>query len=168
MILTFAAVGAVAAALAELSIGPYLSIGGGHPHFVLVFSIVWTIVGGFDGGLVWAFVGGLALDFLAPRPLGSTAFALLIVVGLGALIGRMMGQLRLRFVAPVVAVMLLSPAYSLTSALVRGALTGPINLQSPIATLLPGVIVDAVIAAVLGPLAIALRARLVEQERLDW
>jgi rod shape-determining protein MreD len=168
MILTFAAVGAVVAALFETSIGPYLSVGGGHPHFVLVFTIVWTVVAGIDGGLVWAFVGGLALDFLAPRPLGSSAFVLLVIVAIAALIARVLMQLRLRFFAPVVAVAILSPLYSLTLVVVDAALTGPLDLKSPIAVLAPGVVLDAIAAAVLGPLAMAFRTRLTEQERLDW
>src|SRR4051794_21512862 len=109
MIPTLAAVAAVTVALLELSVGPHLNVGGGGPHFVLVVAIVWTVIAGIDGGLVWAFVGGLALDFLAPRPLGSSAFVLLAAVGLAALISGLLGPLRMRYFAPAVVIALLSP-----------------------------------------------------------
>ena len=40
MTLLLAAVGATGAALFELTVGPYLRIGGAQPHFVLVLGIV--------------------------------------------------------------------------------------------------------------------------------
>jgi hypothetical protein len=67
----------VVAALAEFTIVPYLKTEA-TPHPVLVFGVIWAIAGGLEAGLVWAFVGGLALDILGPRPLGSSAFSLLI------------------------------------------------------------------------------------------
>lgn len=168
MTLTLAAVGAVVAAVLEVSIGPYLTIGGGHPHLVLVIATVWTIVAGLDGGLVWAFVGGLTLDFLTPRPLGATAFVLLLVVGGAVVIGRALAQVRLRGLAPIAAVLLLSPLYSLLLLVVYGALAGPLDVGNPLTPLLPGIAWDTVLAAVLGPLALAIRTRVSEQERLDW
>ena len=81
MTLLLAAVGAVVTALIELTVTPYLRIGSAHPHPVLVLAVIVTIAIGLEAGLVWAFVGGLALDVLAQRPLGSTAFALLLCVG---------------------------------------------------------------------------------------
>jgi rod shape-determining protein MreD len=168
MTLTLAAVGSVVAALIELSIGPFLEIGGGRPHFVFVFAVVWTVVAGFDGGLVWAFVGGLALDLLAPRPLGSTAFALLLMVGAAAIIARFVNQMRLRFLAPIIVVAALSPAYSLLVLVIYGALTGPLHVGNPLGPLVPGIVLDLGLAAVLGPLGLALKGRFTEQERLDW
>ena len=37
---------------------------GSQPHLVLVLGIIVTVAIGLDAGLVWAFVGGLALDVL--------------------------------------------------------------------------------------------------------
>ena len=81
MTLLLAAVGATVTALLELTVGPYLRIGTAEPHLVLVLGIVVTVPIGLEAGLVWAFVGGLVLDVLAQRPLGSTSFALLLCVG---------------------------------------------------------------------------------------
>ena len=88
MTLLLAAVGAVVTALIELTVVPYLRIGSAQPHPVLVLAVIVTIAIGVEAGLVWAFVGGLALDVLAQRPLGSTAFALLLCVGATAILSR--------------------------------------------------------------------------------
>src|SRR5260221_14291342 len=81
MTLLLAAVGATVTALLELTIGPYLRVGIAEPHLVLVVGIIVTLALDIEAGLVWAFVGGLVLDVLAERPLGSSAFALLVCIG---------------------------------------------------------------------------------------
>ena len=90
MTLLLAAVGATMTALVELTVGPYLRFGTAQPHLVLVLGIVVTVAIGLEAGLVWAFVGGLVLDVLAQRPLGSTAFALLLCMGVTAVLGRLL------------------------------------------------------------------------------
>ena len=167
MTLLLAAVGAVVTALLELTVGPYLRIGDAQPQLVLVFGVIVTIAVGFEAGLVWAFVGGLALDVLAPRPLGSTAFALLVCVGGASVLARSFA--RLRPIVPIGAVFILSIGYSLILYVTFGALgEQPLPIDDPIATVLPTAIYDAVLAALVGPLAIAVHDRRVEQERVDW
>ena len=77
MTLLVAAIAATVTAIVELTITQYLRVGDAQPHLVFVLAVVWTVAVGLDSGLVWAFVGGIALDTLSQRPLGSTAFALL-------------------------------------------------------------------------------------------
>lgn len=166
MTLTLAAVGAVVAGILELTLWPYLAIGDAHPHLVLVYVVILAVVLGLDAGITAAFVGGLAIDFLAPRPLGTTSFALLVCAGLAVLMARLLVQIR--YIAPVIIVFLLSFAYSIIVAGLYDALGGSAALVDPIRTLLPGAVYDAVIAALIGPLAVALRARRLEQERVDW
>lgn len=166
MTLTSIAVGAVVGAVLELSLWPYLQVSGAHPHIVFIYVVVVGMVLGLDAGLTGAFVGGLALDLLAPRPLGSTAFALLVCAGAAVVLARLLVQLR--YVAPILAVFLLSFVYSLTVILLYSALSGPVSMPDPLATLLPGAVYDAVLATAVAPLAVALRARRLEQERVDW
>src|SRR5450759_254099 len=78
----FAAVGAGVAALLESTIVSRYQIVGAQLQMSLVFVIAATIVFGFEEGIVWAFVGGLCLDFFAMRPLGSSVFELLVAVAL--------------------------------------------------------------------------------------
>jgi rod shape-determining protein MreD len=165
MTLLLAAVGATVMALLELTVGSYLRIGTGQPHIVLVVGIVVTVGVGLESGLVWAFIGGLVLDVLAQRPLGSTGFALLLCVGVTALLGRLFS--RLRPLIPILATLILSLPYSMTLFVALNALRTPIPVADPIAVLLPGLAYDTFIAALIGPIAISIHDRRTESERLD-
>jgi rod shape-determining protein MreD len=166
MSLFVAAIGATVTAIVELTVGPYVRVGDAQPHLVFVFAVVWTIAVGLESGLVWAFVGGIALDVLAQRPLGTTSFALIIVVGLAAAIARLFIRFRPLVVVPAVAV--LSLVYSMILFLLLGALGSSAAAHDPVATLLPGVGYDAIVAILVGPLAVAVHDRYVEEERVDW
>ena len=166
MSLTLAAVGAVVAALLNLTIAPYLQLNGAQPDFVLICAVVWTVVAGLEGGLIWAFIGGLMIDFLAPRPLGSTAFTLLICVGGAALMARAMIQFK--YIVPILAVLLFSGLNGFLFLLVYGALRGPIPTADPLSLIVPAALYDAAIATFIGPAAVALMTRRQDRERLGW
>jgi len=166
MTLLLAAVGATVTALLELTVGPYLRIGLAEPHLVLVLGIVVTVAIGLEAGLAWAFVGGLVLDVLAQRPLGSTAFALLLCAGATSVLGRLIS--RLRPIVPILATALLSLTYSMILYAAFTSLRSPIPVTDPVAILLPGAAFDTVLAALIGPLAISIHDRRTETERMDW
>jgi rod shape-determining protein MreD len=166
MTLLLAAVGATVAALFELTVTTYLRVGGVQPHLVLVLAIVITIAVGLDAGLVWAFVGGLALDVLAQRPLGSTAFALLLCVGGASIFGRAFS--RLRPVAPVIATFVLSIVYSMTLFALFSALRAPLPVADPLSIIVPAAVYDVVLATLIGPLAVSIHDHRVQTERVDW
>jgi rod shape-determining protein MreD len=166
MSLFVAAIGATVTAIVELTVGPYIRVGDAQPHLVFVFAVVWTFAIGLESGLVWAFVGGIALDVLAQRPLGTSSFALIIVVGLAGAIARLFYRWRPLVVVPAVAV--LSLVYSMTLFLLLGALGSSTAVQNPVAALLPSVGYDAIVGILVGPLAIAVHDRYVEEERVDW
>jgi rod shape-determining protein MreD len=166
MTLLLAAVGAVVTALIELTVTPYLRIGSAQPHPVLVLGVIVAIAVGLEAGLAWAFVGGLALDVLAQRPLGSTAFALLLCVGGASILARSL--VRLRPIVPIFAVLVLSIGYSMILFAIFRALGPAPPTSDPLVTVLPGAVYDAVLAAVIGPLTVAVHDRRLEQERVDW
>jgi rod shape-determining protein MreD len=166
MTLLLAAVGAVVTALIELTVTPYLRIGSAQPHPVLVLGVIVAIAVGIEAGLAWAFVGGLALDVLAQRPLGSTAFALLLCVGGASILARSL--VRLRPIVPIFAVLVLSIGYSMILFAVFRALGPAPPISDPLMAVLPGAIYDAILAAVIGPLTVAVHDRRLEQERVDW
>jgi rod shape-determining protein MreD len=166
MTLLLAAVGAVVTALIELTVTPYLRIGSAQPHPVLVIGVIVAIAVGLEAGLAWAFVGGLALDVLAQRPLGSSAFAVLLCIGGASILARSL--VRLRPIVPIFAVFLLSIAYSMILFGIFGALGTPPPAPDPFLAVLPGAIYDAVLAAFIGPLTVAVHDRRIEQERVDW
>ncbi|HZC32251.1 MAG TPA: rod shape-determining protein MreD [Candidatus Bathyarchaeia archaeon] len=164
MTLLVAAIAATVAAIVELTVTPYLRVGDAQPHLVFVLAVVWTVAVGVDSGLVWAFVGGLVLDTLAQRPLGTTAFALLVVVGATAVLGRTLA--RIRPVVAIIATLLLSLVYSMTLILLFSVLRPPLALSDPLRIVAPGVLYDVIVAAVLGPLAVSLRDRFTDEERV--
>ena len=166
MSLLFAAIGAVIAAVAEVTLGLYVAVGSATSHPVLVGGVIWTIAAGIDRGITWAFVGGLALDSLLGRPLGVSSFALLVAVGGATLIAQPFPRLRL--VAPIVAVPLMSVVYSsvllgLTAAVQQSSL-----VTDPLALLAPGALYDSVLGLFIGPLVVSFHDRRSVTERLDW
>jgi rod shape-determining protein MreD len=166
MTLLLAAVGATVTALLELSVGPYLRVATSQPHLVLVLGVIVTIAIGFEAGLAWGFIGGLALDVLAQRPLGSTAFALLLCVGCASIMARLIA--RLRTALPIPATFLLSLLYSMTLFVAFNALRATIPVADPAAAIVPGAVYDAVLAALIGPLAVTIHDRRADVERVDW
>lgn len=166
MTLLLAAVGATVAALFEVTVTTYLRIGDAQPHLVLVLGVVVTIAVGLETGLVWAFIGGLALDVLLQRPLGSSPFALVLCVGAASVLGHVLA--RLRPLAPIVAAFVLSLGYSMVLLVVTSALRTPPPTTDPVSVVLPGAIYDAVIAGLIGPLAISIRDHRLQAERVDW
>ncbi|MBI3747805.1 MAG: rod shape-determining protein MreD [Chloroflexi bacterium] len=166
MTLLLAAVGATVTALLELTIGPYLRVGTAEPQLVLVIGIVVTVALNLEAGLVWAFVGGLVLDVLAQRPLGSSAFALLLSLGLACLLGHWFA--RLRQIVPIPAAFILGVLYSMTLLLAFNALAAPVLVSDPLGRVIPSAIYDVVIATLTGPLAISIHDRRTDLERVDW
>lgn len=161
-----AVVGAVATSLLNLTIAPLLRIGDAQPDFVLIGAVVWTVANGIEGALAWAFIGGLMIDFLSPRPLGSTAFTLLLCVGGALLLAQL--TLRFRLLIPVVAVFLFSVVNALLFLVVYGALRGPILAADPLSAVLPAAVYNGIVAAIVGPLTVAVISRRESRERLDW
>jgi rod shape-determining protein MreD len=151
-----AAAVAVVAALFELTVVPHLSVNGAHPHLVLVLGVIWTVAAGAENGLVWAFVGGLALDVLAPRPLGATAVALLLALGGVSLATRPLTRVR-----PVAAILLTPVASVVTSIalLIALGVVGTPAAADAIPPLIPGVVYDTALAALLGPMVVVLHDR---------
>jgi rod shape-determining protein MreD len=166
MSLFVAAIGATVTAIFELTVGPYLRVGNAQPHLVFILAIIWVVAFGLESGLVWAFVGGLALDVLAQRPLGVSSFALIVSVGIAASITRPFIRIRPLVVAPAVA--LLSLVYSMTLFILLRALGTSVASNDPVTTLVPGVVYDAVFAVIVGPLAVAIHDRYMAEERADW
>jgi rod shape-determining protein MreD len=161
-----AAIGATVVALLEATLAQSIKVGDAGPHPVLVGGVIWTIAAGIDRGITWAFVGGLVLDSLLGRSLGTSAFALLLAVGAAALIARPFPRLRL--VVPIIAVPILSFGYSVVIVALTSATQPGVAAGDPVPLLLPGALYDGIIGMFLGPLVIALHGRRAAPERVDW
>jgi hypothetical protein len=74
----------------------------------------------------------------------------------------------MRPIVVVPAVAILSLVYSMILFVLQGALGSPLATANPVAALVPGVVYDAVVAVIVGPLAVALHDRYSDAERVDW
>jgi rod shape-determining protein MreD len=167
MTLLLSAIGATVVAVLDVTLaGRYLTIGTATPHLVLVLGVIWSIAAGIEAGIAWAFVGGLILDALLGRPLGASAFALLVAVGGAQLVAQPLN--RIRIIAPIVAVPLLSLAYSMLILVLGSTGQGAGTVDDPLGLFLPGVFYDGVLGVFLGPLIVNAHDRRVAVERVDW
>jgi rod shape-determining protein MreD len=161
----FAAVGAGIAALLEATTASRYQLAGSQLQILLVFAVAVTVVFGFEEGMSWAFVGGLMADFLTLRPLGSTVFELLVVVGVTDLSVPLLS--RARYPGCIGAVFVLTPIYLVVSDMVSALLQPPaptLHLDS----LVIAALVNSVVAALAAPLVIGLRRRAEQRERVLW
>lgn len=166
MSLLFAAIGATATALVEATLGPYLAVEHAQPHPVLVIGVIWTIAAGLERGITFAFVGGLVLDSLLGRPLGVSAFALLVAAGIAAAMAQPFP--RLRVLVPILAVPVLSLMYSLLAFALRAAAEPGVAVADPIGLFLPDTLYDGLLGVLIGPLAISIHDRRAVPERAEW
>jgi rod shape-determining protein MreD len=70
----------------QATLMPELSIAGGTPDLVLLVVLGWSLMAGYEQGLLWAVVGGILQDLISAVPVGTTSLALVLVVSLAALI----------------------------------------------------------------------------------
>ena len=167
MSLLLSAIGATVAAVLDVSLSSrYLTIGNAGPHLVLVLGVIWSIAAGMERGIAWGFIGGLVLDALLGRPLGASAFALLVAVGGAQLISQPL--VRLRLLAPVVAVPVLSVVYSMLIVVLTSTSQPGTGLGDPGGLFLPSAAYDGVLGILLGPLIVSVHDRRLAVERVDW
>jgi rod shape-determining protein MreD len=161
------AVGAVVAAILEVSVLAQLQLAGIRPDLVLAVGIGVAMTMGFDAAIVWAFVGGLLLDVMLPeRPIGSTTLAMLISVGVALLVARVVESPRLLIIG--------ATAFAITF-LYEGLLTAILALAAGIDIGGLSVASWALVAFVSGLIAVtaawvirSLLLRFGTFERVDW
>ena len=171
MSLVLAAVGAAVAALIQSSILPFTAAGGAGLDLVLVLAVVWTMMVGLEGGLIWAFLGGLIIDVLLMRPLGLTSFVLLLAVGAAWLVGRVSPRSSYAMYPIVVATAAITAGIvsGLTIVLI-GALRGLPPGVGPLSQAVPTGLLAGLAAAVIAPVPILIQRRRFgdDTERVDW
>ena len=168
MSLVLAAVGAAVAALIQSSILPFTAAGGAGLDLVLVLAVVWTMTVGLEGGLIWAFLGGLIIDVLLMRPLGLTAFVLLLAVGAAWLVGRVSPRAFYPIVVATAAIT--ASIVSVLTVVLIGALRGLPPGVEPLTQAVPTGLLAGLAAAAIAPVPVILQRRRSadETERVDW
>jgi rod shape-determining protein MreD len=112
-------------ALLQTSIGPFFTILGVQVDLVLVAVIGWTILRGLGEGLVWAVIGGAALDLLSGGPFGVATTALIITGLLASLgYGRVFGG---QLVIPLAITFPLSLVYYIVYVVLLSMLNDPVD-----------------------------------------
>ncbi len=81
--LTFAIL--LSTALLQSTVMPHITVLDVHPDLMLMVVVAWSILRGSEEGMVWAVIGGVALDLLSGAPFGICTLALLIVSFLAGL-----------------------------------------------------------------------------------
>ena len=162
-----AAVGAAVAALIQTTILSFTTTDGDGLGLVLILAIVWTMTIGFEGGLVWAFLGGLLIDIMLLRPLGLSAFVLLLAVGAAWVVGRLTP--RATYPAAVAVTAIAAAIASAFVPILMGAMRNG-TPPNPFSGFFAALLVGGLAAAVLTPIPIVIRRRLGgdDSERLDW
>ena len=161
----FAAVGAAIAALMEVTVASRIHLADAQPQIVLVIAVLLTLIIGFEEGMAWAFVGGLFVDMLAFRPLGSTVFGLLVVVGLTAAIEPML--IRARFASPLVGIAVFTPVFIVLTTVTAGLLRPPAPALH-LSNMAAAAVINVAFGALMAPLFLAVRRRGEQQDRLSW
>ncbi len=160
-----AAVGAAIAALMEVTVASRIHLADAQPQIVFVIAVLLALIIGFEEGMAWAFVGGLFVDLLTLRPLGSTVFGLLVVVGLAAAINPIL--VRIRFASPLVAVIVFTPVFIVLSTVTAGLLRPPAPALR-LSYLAAATLLNVTFGAFVAPLFMAVRRRWEQKERLSW
>jgi cell shape-determining protein MreD len=110
-------------------------------------------------------VGGLFVDLLTLRPLGSNVFGLLVVVGLAAAISPILA--RIRFASPLVGVIIFTPVFIVLSTVTTGLLRPPAP-SLRVSNVAAAMLVNVTFGALVAPLFMAVRRRWEQKERLSW
>lgn len=161
------AVGAVVAAILEVSVLAQLQVAGIRPDLVLAVGIGVAMTMGFEAGVVWAFVGGLLLDVMLPeRPIGSTTLAMLIAIGLAMVVARLVESPRIVVIGVTAfgITFLFEALLTGILALASGVGVGSLSLASWAAV----AVVSGVIAALTAWVIRSLMLRFGTFERVDW
>jgi rod shape-determining protein MreD len=83
-------------AVIQSSLLSQFSLVGARFNLILLVVISWSLLRGAREGIVWGFIGGLALDFLSGATLGNCAFTLTLVAYFASL-----GQFTIYRTSPV-------------------------------------------------------------------
>ena len=70
----------------QTTVVPEIRLGNAMPDLVLTLVLAWSLMAGFQQGIVWAMVGGLLQDLVSAAPLGTTSLALVVVIALASLV----------------------------------------------------------------------------------
>ncbi len=141
----------IGAVFLQTTLSPYIKINHVHPDLVLVLVIGWTILHGLDEGIVWAIIGGLALDFFSGAPFGVFTLSMVLTILVTSLFhGRIFGS---SIVLPLGLAFPLSLLFNTLALLMLNLLGRPVNwLDAMTNIILPAALFNTGIMMIIFPL----------------
>ena len=106
-------------ALLQGTLLPQVKVLGTQPDLVLLTVVSWSLLCGAEEGMMWALIGGLALDLLSSARLGVNTLPLLLISFLAGLWQR--GIVRVDVLIPLLAIPIATLVY-------QGAMVGLLKL----------------------------------------
>ena len=76
--------------------------------------------------------------------------------------------IRIRPLAPIIAIPILSLVNSMILLALLSAIRPPVVVADPLATFMPGAVFDTMLGILFGPLIVSVRDRRTIEERVDW
>ena len=131
---------------------------GVQPDLLLVIVVCWSLLHGFQDGLLWAFAGGLGIDLVAGLPLGASPLALM-PVALFSSLGRSSVYASNTWL-PVLLVAAATPLHGWVLLLIRQLLGASIDwLAATQHVVLPAIVPNALLALIVARLLRKLTVR---------
>lgn len=128
-------------ALLQSTVVPRFTLLGVHPDLMLLAVTSWSLLRGSAEGMLWALIGGLAMDLFSGAPLGVCTLPLLIVGFLSGLSEKTV--FRLDLLIPILVIPLASLLYGTGMWVILRVLGWPaVWGQSLTQVILPGALVN--------------------------
>lgn len=113
--------------------------------------VAWSIRRGIEDGIVWAIIGGIAVDLLSAAPFGASVIGFGLAAVLAGALGPTLRQISV--LLPLILTPLTSIVALLSITLVMAALGWPISWPATVAlVILPAAVLDTLAMLIVYPL----------------
>jgi rod shape-determining protein MreD len=153
-------------ALLQSTLLPQVRVLGVQPDLVLLTVVAWSLLRGSQEGMLWALIGGLALDTLSSARLGINTLPLLLISFLAGLWQR--GLVRLDVLVPFMAIPVATLVYQGLMVALLKLLGWPATWQAAWNySILPAMLINTLLMPVIYVLMRWMHRR-TRDENIDW
>jgi rod shape-determining protein MreD len=153
-------------ALLQCTLLPQIKVLGVQPDLVLLAVVSWSLLRGAQEGMLWALMGGLALDILSSARLGVNTLPLLLISFLAGLWQR--GIVRLEVLVPFLAIPVATLVYQGAMVALLKLLGWPATWQASLNhSILPTMLVNTLLVPLVYVLMRWIHRR-TRDESMDW
>jgi rod shape-determining protein MreD len=152
--------------LVQSTVVPRIYLLGVHPDLMLVVVTSWSLLRGWQEGMLWALIGGVIMDVLSGAPFGVYTLSLLLAAFLAGLGQR--NVFRFDLLIPVLVIPVVSLVYNLSLLALLSLLRWPVDWrQSVTRIILPSLVVNSLFMPII---YLPLRAldRRTRREEIAW